>query len=121
MWRTKPLIKINLVEALSVSDCTFKNNSALEMGGGALSIECVSAGLNDVTVQDTQFVSNYTRQGGALYFLSDQYKTDVNNRLQLFNCEFIGNSAYFGAAMSLRLTSLMFNGIPPNLQVFLHQ
>ena len=63
------------------------------MGGGALSIRYVSAGLNDITVQDTLFANNYAKQGGALYFLSSQYKTVVNNRLQMFNCEFIGNSA----------------------------
>ena len=100
---------------LSVSNCVFKNNSAPEMGGGALSIGYVSVGLNNVTVQDTLFANNYARQGGALYFLSSWYKTVINNRLQVLNCAFNGNSASFGAALTIIPTagSSLYKGMTP--------
>ena len=101
---------------LNVTGCTFTDNLALERTGGALSLGYVSGstvGLNNITIQDTFFMNNSAGEGGAIYFFSERYKTVINSRLQVINCELIGNTASIGAAISFRPTAgrSLFDGI----------
>ena len=101
---------------LNITGCTFTDNLALERTGGALRLGYVSrstVGLNNITIQDTFFRNNSAGEGGAIYFFSRRYKTVINSRLQVINCELIGNTASIGAAISFRPTagSSLFDGI----------
>ena len=77
---------------LNITGCTFTDNLALERTGGALNLGYVSGstvGLNNITIQDTFFRNNSAGEGGAIYFFSERYKTVINSRLQVINCELI--------------------------------
>ena len=69
---------------------------------------------NNITVHNCLFENNSAGRGGAVSFFCSRYRTYINNRLQFIDCNFTGNSASIGAAMSLRPTagSSQFSGIP---------
>ena len=106
---------------ITISACTFKNNLALERTGGGINLGYTSGwrvAKNKIVVQDSLFINNSAGRGGGAAFFSSRVKsatTTSRNRLEFIDCEWFGNSASIGAAMSLRPTagSSLFDGSPP--------
>ena len=105
---------------INISTCSFLKNTALEREGGALILGYYASGErvanNTINVQDTTFMNNSAGRGGAVSFFSSRFKTIITtNRMEFFNCTWIGNSASIGAAMSVSAIaeSSLFNGITP--------
>ena len=91
---------------LYIGGCVFANNTATERSGGVMSGGYIAlvdhVAYNNITYEDTLFVNNSAGWGGAISFVSSRSKIEVDNVMHFINCTWRGNSASFGAALSLR-------------------
>jgi len=71
-----------------ITNCTFIGNLAVEGSGGALSL----SDLREVTINNSQFISNTAKKGGAVYIY------DAND-VQFTQCRFESNNADFGGGI----------------------
>ena len=99
----------------SIQNCSFNNNSAV--WGGALHFIVLNRSPNTqfiVKVKDTNFTSNeclYTATrmstgtggGGIRFLLWPKSKIQFNTTLQLINCKFYKNYAYYGGGVSISM------------------
>ena len=84
--------------SVSIQDCHFINNTALESSGGAISLNSYSGSFNNSFVfQDCEFKRNRADSGGAVGI--SLYDTTIDSIDQpdsasLQNCSFYGNTAH---------------------------
>ena len=107
------------INNITISGCNFTNNSALERSGGAMNIGYTSGSRvrhNTIRIEGCTLNSNSAGRGGGISFFSSSIKTPSTNRLEFIDCEFVGNSASIGAAVSLRPIAgdSPFDGEPPS-------
>ena len=104
---------------LYIGGSVFANNTAMERAGGVMSGGFIAiidrVAYNNITYEDTLFVNNSAGWGGAISFISSRLKTKVDNVMHFINCTWRGNSASFGAALSLRpaARNSIFDGTVP--------
>ena len=86
---------------ISVSNCTFYNNSALYGGGMELLFQDFAMG-NNVTLNGNRFVHNTAleRAGGALQMGYVVTHSVSHNMIAIYNTEFTNNSAGWGGAVA---------------------
>ena len=85
-----------------ITSCYFENNST-DLFGGAIAL-AKSGG----TIDQSYFTNNTSLSGGVLRF-----DWDSENPIQILNCDFLANEAYWGGALYGRDTS----GSPPDALV----
>jgi hypothetical protein len=81
-----------IVPTVTVLRCTFQSNSAENAVGGGIFIDYqynnVKAGAYSITIKDSKFIDNYSKEGGGAIAIYAQQSS-------IINCTFIGNSVGF--------------------------
>ena len=98
---------------INVLDCNFTNNQAVWGGGLHFDILDQSKG-NQINIQNSNFNNNHcpyqvtlysigTGGGGIRIALLPQHGSDYQCHINLTNCTFVNNSAYYGGGISVQL------------------
>ena len=111
-------LSINLRSSLnngsfSVQHCNFTNNIAV-WGGGIHFMVLNNSKGNQFFVESSQFINNYcpynatmtttgTGGGGIRFQFFPNYGSNYDQRVELRDCKFTNNSAYYGGGFSINL------------------
>ena len=92
--------------SVKIQGCNFVGNSARLSGGAELTLNTTISNLsnvviNQVLVEDCSFVNNTARDGGGFGHVQVNKQENLNN-LTIKNCDFAGNKAPLGSALSLK-------------------